>query len=138
MHRGGEVFWEGDRSRRHQRRRRGGKRRRPQLAYKKDVSIGAFTPLTFPGQFPSLYDSQSCLVFQWLHLHLSYTYPLRQPFQRPESNPFVLPLLISFLRFLRTSLFLSAFLLACLADEAVSPPDRILLETMTVWKLWIS
>lgn len=55
-------------------------RRRPQLAYKRGVpsrsgflplpvlpNTGAFTPLASPRQSPSLYDSQSRSVSQWLH-----------------------------------------------------------------------
>jgi len=59
-------------------------------------------------------------------------------------NPFVLPLLTSFLRFLTASLslmaslFLSAFPPVCPADEAGSLLDRILWKTVTVWKLWTS
>jgi len=108
-HRGERSVLEGDGARRNQRRRLGGRRRRPQLAYKTGVPsrsgfpplpvppyTGAFTPLTSPRQFPSLYKSRSCSVSQWLHLRLSHTYPLDQPFQRPKANPLVLPLLTSF------------------------------------------
>ena len=82
-------------------------------------------------------------VFQWLH-RLSHTYPLRQPFQRPDASPSILPLLTSFLRFLTASLslmaslFLSDFPPACPADEAGTLLDRILWKTVTAWTLWTS
>jgi len=76
----------------------------------------AVTPLTSPRQSRSPYDS----VFQWLHLRLSYPYPLDRLLQRPEANPLVLSIVTSFLQFLTTSLFLSVFSPAYPADEAGS------------------